>query len=317
MTKLKFFLKHLNFRVIKSKGTRPKGVNPYPNCVMTKSHIPERIFLCGGTDVKSTICKKGAKYFRPQICKELKKRNRKVVLAEDALETYENSDTDLLELETYYAALVSTIPIICESPGSIAELGAFVGNVHIRGKVCIIIKKQYYSGKNNKSFIRQGLIKSYEKHVSKDGSGIYEIDDNNPKKDINRVTDSIIKHQFSQTGCDFRVAYFQILLLADIISALVICNKKEVKEHFKYAMKYAITDKDERISAYEDFEGRLNAMLFILSDLKIIKEVDKRHYISIRDDSWFLYYRSKGRKTPKTINDVRKQTYSAIMKKNR
>lgn len=301
MTRLKFFLKSLNF----------EGLNPKREYVMTKSRIPKRIFLCGGSHPGN---------FRDEICKELEHHECKVVLAETALDAYEkNYNTDLLELETYYAALVAIIPIVCESYGSIAELGAFVGDAYIRGKVFIIIKNKYYSGSESNSFIRRGLIKNYEKYVSKNKFEICQIDDKNPTNDLKSVAESITKHQFGQTKCDFRISYFQILLLADIISALVFSTEENIKEHFRYAMRCAFPDKKrgEADLAYKNFEERFNDMLFILDDLGIITKNDDGKYVSIQKDFWFIDYRSKDPKKYKRINEVRNETYNAIIKKNK
>ncbi len=293
-----------------------KGIDSNRDYVRTKSGIPKRIFLCGG-DIKND------EYFRLKINKELQKDKYDctVILAEKALKSYEEQDSnaDFLELETYFAALVSIIPIVCESPGSIAELGVFVGDIHIRDKVFIIIEKKYYSGKENDSFIRRGLINSYEKNVSKDKFKICQIDDRLPNKNVKRkdlesVAESIIKHPFKKTGCYFRLECFQILLVADIINALVVCSKKDIKSHFKYAMKWAIINPEELKQVYDDFDKRLNAMLFILNELDIIKKADKGHYMSMNNDCWFLEYRLKKPIKYKEIKEVRSAILNRLEK---
>ncbi len=302
MTELEDFFTTRNF----------KGLNSDRVYVGLKADIPKRVFLCGGNHSGN---------FRDKISDELEKHDCTVIRAEKALESYEeqNSDTDLLELETYYAALVAIIPIVCESPGSIAELGAFVSDINIREKVFIIIKEKYYSGNKNGSFICRGLIKNYEKHVSKDKFEICEIDDKRPKKDVKRVANSIIKHQFEQTGCDFRLPYFQILLLADIINALVFSTKKNIKKHFRYALTCAFPNKEigDADLAYKNFENRLNDMLFILDDLDIITKNNDGKYVSIQKDFWFISYRSIDKNNYKRINEVRSETYNTIIKKNK
>ncbi len=276
---------------------------------MTKPPRSGRIFLCGGNHRGN---------FRSKICNELKNHRCTVFLAEQALDWYKKKhfNNDLLELEKYYAALVSIIPIVCESHGSVAELGAFINDVYIREKVFIIIKKKYYSGDKSDSFIRRGLIKNYENFIL-DGTGIYPIDDKHPNKDIKKVAKSITNHKFRQTHCDFMLEHFQILLLADIINALVICDRKEIKEHFKYAMKYAFPDrsKNKAYFAYKNFESRLNEMLFVLEKLKMIEiTIKNKKYYTAKHEDWFLDYRFKDYKKHKKINEVREQISNGIEK---
>ncbi len=296
MTELEDFFTTLNF----------KGLNPERDYVMTKAPPPERIFLCGGNQDGN---------FRTKLHTYLVNHGHNLLNIENVLNWYaaQHFNNDLLELEKYFAALVSIIPIVSESMGSAAELGAFVNDIHIREKVYILIKKKHYSGKGSQSFIRYGPIKSYEKHVSKDGSGIYEIDDVYPEKDIKNIAKSIINHQSKQMHCDFKYGYFQVLLLADIINALVVCDKKEIKEHFKSAMKCAFPSNGESDSVYKSFENRLEEMLFVLEHLEIIEiHYPGKKYYNATQKHWFLDYRSIDKKNYKKINEVREQILSGI-----
>lgn len=63
---------------------------------------------------------------------------------------------DLLELENMLANSVDAVVIIVESPGAIAELGAFSNNEIFSKKIVAVVNKRY---KKDKSFIMRGPIK--------------------------------------------------------------------------------------------------------------------------------------------------------------
>lgn len=63
---------------------------------------------------------------------------------------------NLLDLENILADSVNTIVIILESPGSIAEFGAFAVHSRLKDKLLVVVEKKY---RRSKSFINQGLIK--------------------------------------------------------------------------------------------------------------------------------------------------------------
>ncbi len=299
MTELEDFFATRNF----------KGSNSDDNQVIgTRLNPFRRIFLCGGNETGN---------FRTKLHTHLESFDCDVVKIEKILKDWyaaQDFKRNLLELETYFAALASIIPIVSESIGSAAEIGAFVSDIHIRKKLFIIIKKKHYSGDDNKSFIRYGPIKSYEEQfLNDDEPGIYEIDDVKPEKDIKHIAEAIIEHQPKQISCDFKLGYFQILLLADIINALVICDRDEIKSHFKYAMECAFPDKSVSDSVYKDFESELGNMLSVLKQLELIKinTLGRKYYIA-RHRDWFLHYRSKDSSEYKRITDVREQALKQI-----
>jgi hypothetical protein len=75
---------------------------------------------------------------------------------------------DLLDLENMLADSVNAVVIILESPGSIAELGAFSNNKRFAKKLLVIVDKKY---KRQKSFIILGPIKYL--NDTKNGKIIY------------------------------------------------------------------------------------------------------------------------------------------------
>lgn len=71
---------------------------------------------------------------------------------------------DLLSLENLLAKSVHAIVIILESPGSIAELGAFSNHNLLKDKLVVLVDKKY---KNKKSFINLGPIRFLRKTKSR------------------------------------------------------------------------------------------------------------------------------------------------------
>ena len=96
---------------------------------------------------------------------------------------------DLLTLENMLAESVQAVVIILESPGAIAELGAFANNVKFSQKLIVIVDIKY---KRAKSFIKLGLIEYLKKNTN---SRIIYHDLDDPK--IDRLTDQIGR-DFSQ-----------------------------------------------------------------------------------------------------------------------
>ena len=117
----------------------------------------KEIFLCGG--VISTEQKAKRKSVRDYIYKILQRSNRlgaNIILAEAANEIYRVADyRDLISFEEDVAKLVSLIVLIAESPGSLAELGAFASIDYIRRKLRVIVKQQHA---DEISFIRSDPI---------------------------------------------------------------------------------------------------------------------------------------------------------------
>lgn len=246
------------------------------------SHPPELIFLCGGKKNDSE-----KKFFRPLVEAELKKRGHNVVLAEDAMDWQggQSFTKDLLELEKYYAALVSLIPLACESFGAVAELGAFVSDEAISNKLFIIIKEKYYSGEESNSFIRHGPIKNFEDHTKRK---CFSISNENSENDLYEVCDEIAQCEPSTSNCDFSKGYFQILLLIDIINLMVVGEFKEIKKEFEGAIRLAGKEppKDNK---------QLEEMLFVLESLDLVVKRSKgtKTYYLVKKQAFYLAYRAK------------------------
>lgn len=119
------------------------------------------LFLCGAASTKDKTS------YRDMFREKLKGYNRiSVLYPEDLfLELLNRKKYDLLTLEKFLANNCDYIVIVCESPGSFTELGAFVNNSDTVDKVIVLLHTKY---KNAKSFIRQGPVQYiYSKNKSR------------------------------------------------------------------------------------------------------------------------------------------------------
>ncbi len=261
--------------------------------------VPRLIFLCGGNDLKR-------KHFRPYIHEELISRGHKVVLADEVMnwQVSKDLDKDLLELEKYIAALVSVIPIVCESPGSIAELGAFVSHEQIKNKLYIIIAEHYYEGDDSKSFIRWGPIKNHEDNLN---CKAYSFNHANRKNHVDDICDILEKWEISTPTCVFSDTYFHIFLLMDIINILSVASLTEIRD----AMSYALDQAGKK--SLDGFK-QIKEMLAVLVALKLIKKraVGQTTYYIVKGKEFYLDYTSKKSNYYKKSSHFKKEIINEI-----
>lgn len=116
------------------------------------------VFLCGGASNREKISD------RDNIRKLLyKDKNIRILYPEDLFIEILNRDkeSDLLTLEGVLADNCDVICIVCESPGSLVELGAFTNNEKTINKVMAVLDKHR---KRDKSFIMQGPVKMLKRN---------------------------------------------------------------------------------------------------------------------------------------------------------
>ncbi len=118
------------------------------------------LFLCGGASTKDY------KTYRDQLRERLQKYNYlSIFYPEDLfMELLSRKKYNLLELENFLAENSDLIMIVCESPGSFVELGAFTSNPNTLKKVIVCIQKKY---KNDKSFIMLGPVRYIQSQEKK------------------------------------------------------------------------------------------------------------------------------------------------------
>lgn len=118
------------------------------------------VFLCGGASTNGSIS------IRDQIKEKMNKfKDIRILYPEDLfIEMLKDKEYNLLDLESFLAENSDVICIVCESAGSLVELGAFTNNKKTVGKVIALIEKRR---KRQKSFIMLGPIKVL-KSISKE-----------------------------------------------------------------------------------------------------------------------------------------------------
>lgn len=143
------------------------------------------IFLCGGiiADVAGVrpISLRDYLYRVRNIQARL---NGDIVLAERATQIYRDTDyTDLISFEEDIARIAAIVLVIPESPGSLAELGAFATNDTIRRALRVITPERYA---NSESFVRYGPIQRVIKTHGRDFIGVYPWRDNKSHQPVVR-----------------------------------------------------------------------------------------------------------------------------------
>lgn len=192
------------------------------------------LFLCGAASTKEK------KSNRDIIRNKLEKSDYiSVLYPEDMfMEMLNRKKYDLLTLEKFLADNSDIILIVCESPGSFTELGAFVNNIETVNKVVILLQTKY---KNDKSFIRLGPVE-YVKKLNKDNviyfnnnidEAVAEIERHLYKKFRNkRKSEPMIKDLNSISG-----QYYFIILLLYFYQRMNV-NDLISKLKFLYEIKY-------------------------------------------------------------------------------
>jgi len=148
------------------------------------------IFLCGGSNSKKNIST------RNKLNDKLKNKNEYTIMFPEDLfmELINKKAYDLLELEKFLANNCDVICIVCESPGSFVELGAFVNSEDTFSKVVALVQTKY---KNSKSFIMLGPIRHIQ---SKSRSNVifYSSDIDYLLSQINRLLKKKFFSHFSK-----------------------------------------------------------------------------------------------------------------------
>ena len=121
----------------------------------TISNSPDYVFLCGGP-LENLDHSLRAHFYGSKVKSNSALLSR-TLLAEDADKWYRSQREfrDLLELEEHIAGLSACILLFVESPGAIAEFGAFSQMKLIQEKLLVVVEESYYA---QQSFIRNGLI---------------------------------------------------------------------------------------------------------------------------------------------------------------
>jgi hypothetical protein len=207
----------------------------------TVSNAPDYIFLCGGRldDLSRSL---RAQFYELKV-KANSSLHDRVLLAESADNWYRSQVEfqDLLELEEHIAGLSGCVLLFVESPGAIAEFGAFSQMKRIQEKLIVVVEDSYYG---QQSFIRNGLIErtmrdrpntllNYSWLSAPNADGVRIIDNTYVVDTLNEVEQAVRLFleqrpktvRFSRDDLGHR-----LLLIADLIKLSVILIQTEINE---------------------------------------------------------------------------------------
>lgn len=201
---------------------------------------PDYVFLCGGQleDLEHSL---RAQFYARKIKTDPNLLGR-VQLSESANKWYRAHEhfEDLLELEEYLAGLSACILLFVESPGAIAELGAFTQMVSLREKL-ILVLEQFYEGKP--SFILDGPIKFatrsgfgrvlwYPWLIDPAGSPPFRVDPAALDDTLDAIAETLLETLANRPRtCAFQSGDHghRMLLIADLVKLSVVCHESEIQ----------------------------------------------------------------------------------------
>ena len=209
------------------------------------------VFLCVGASTKE---KKSLRDKIRIMLENEKKRYSwllpiKVFYPEDLLIEVLNKtkDADLLSYEQFLANNSHVIAIICESAGSLVELGAFTNNEYTVNKVIAAVEKKRIK---DKSFIMLGPIK-YLKRKSKVNVVEYGVDEDKFARDLLKN----IREKHMKAISSRKISLCTIVGMHYFIQLLLYCFKFNIL--FNAALKLLFQDKqiikmtDQRYGIYK------------------------------------------------------------------
>lgn len=246
------------------------------------------VFLAGGSAVPG-------KSIRSLVREELK--GRPYVRGFDVLYPEElfaellskKSGHDLLSLENMLAESSHAVIIIVESPGSIAELGAFVNSEVLPSKLVVIVNKKH---RNDKSFIMLGPVAQlrnirHEAVITHDFKNL-----NIPKlaEDLRRVVRSIIEDTrvVHSLNNPIRAQYFflaavfvaepaDLATLTQLLAATGECKIPDVSVVSRTALNILTRQRDITmdISTYQITKKGLDRLYRIIRNTKRQRDITK------------------------------------------
>lgn len=192
--------------------------------------------------------------------------------------------SDLLLFEKDLGYLTSAVLIFLESPGSIAELGAFSQIDSLSKRLMVVVKNEHHPAK---SFISLGPIRSIQK-TQNHADSVCVIPDVKPDQLISHIPtivemlDKKMKRTKNRENLKNANQQHQILLILDFINLFLVIQKNELKQlaaHF--GIKLSLP--------------RLNQFLFLLekTELIICKHSFGGQYYLPRKFKKYIDYTSK------------------------
>ena len=273
-------------------------------------NTPQLIFLCGGptaSPASSIPIRSARDYFYRYISSKEPDLKKHIRLAEEINDWFdEDTFKDLLELEAYLADTSDLIVLFVESPGSIAELGAFAADDSLRPRTLAILNSSHNI---TRTFITDGpvrRIRKYDENLIR----YYKWNDKKPGVRTNRDVFEDVSKELALYIHDRLTAApkeqtlnlvsngHTMLMIADLIEMVGILTATEIMECLS-SWGYSGVDKK-----------KLNKYFSLLEHLKLIKSepYSTQIYYLSNTTSPFIRYGF----TPAAINRDRTRIKSII-----
>lgn len=260
------------------------------NCrIRSKPHF---IFVCGGkVDIKSTQNLSVRNMFMNRAGGQA---DLNFILAENYKDWLDGYD-DLSEFENDIAGLSSVVAVILESAGSLAELGLFYANEHIRPKLFAVLHREFYK---ESSFIKHGILSPLEEldrrfvlPLELDPDNIDGIDDREVGEILDELTEYVNELPESEAFLTSNHGHV-LLLVFQIIHLFMALTISEISGFM-------------RASGVDMSEKRLKASLYILQRFELIgtEKRSSQTFFFAKSDAP-VRVELKGRKGEKKVDPV-------------
>lgn len=242
------------------------------------------IFLCGSGE-------RNGKTGREIIAKELEGGHLfyvyryNIIYPEDifAQLLHGSQSVDLLSLENMLAESVDVIIIIPESPGAIAELGAFTNNEKLLNKIICLQDTKYKKGK---SFISSGPIKLLKSLKNKQ---VLYVEFNKIDKHISKIREGINRAKKSNIR---RLDYINLLQVENFVLPAIYLLETADKDILIKLVKEVLNPNDKNFASHAT-----TASLTILSKNKQVFLTSKGYKLTGFGLNHFINLGKKNRRS--------------------
>ena len=244
------------------------------------------IFLCGGPTATDGSYLSARDFFNRHLCSDRPALAARVKLAEDVniwFQTHQDQPfSDLLELENYLAHLADVTVLFVESPGSIAELGAFAASDVLRPKLLAVLNTFHGS---EQSFIADGPIRKIrnekQEMVQSFAWDPKQLDTSETKEEfgdvanhLTEILESREKRIPQQLAFKTNEIGHTLLLVADLIRIPGVASRSDVANCLEeLCCKDALTSLDRHLSVLQSAEliteyRRFNQIFYVRDSSK-------------------------------------------------
>jgi len=278
-------------------------------------NTPRLIFLCGGKTGKTGGYRSARDFFYRHLLSKNAPIARRVRLAED-VNAWFRKDVfpDLLELENYLAGLADITVLFVESPGSIAELGAFAASDALRPKMLAVLNTFHDS---EKTFISDGpvqkiknedkqLVHYYRWNPKQLSSSATEKEFRDMAKDLTAFLVERDKSHPNKQSFDKEKPGHVLLLVADLIGIPGVATSTEVTDCLK----------ELGCKADHETRDRYLSLLESMSFIQRARRSNQEFYISVPSKHFIQYaYQTGALNDSKRIKTGMREALEPIRKK--